>query len=743
MRVVPSWWWDLWNAGGPYVGDNKPCSRVTVDASQIASDYQFLHMSPSGQNIGSYSRVPIRWFQRCDNSQLETELPNIKSVNIDRSIDNDAATCEIVLYNQKMLPLTGVPSNELGQPGFFTFGRGTSDDEVARWQNHEPNSWYNVLTPNTLLRTYQGFGGNDKTLPDAITDGNIILSGVWLIDTVSVSTSGTITLKCRDMGKLLVDQVCYPPLVPATGYPVERCRWTQRTTAVNKDGPVSIRQIGKEEGLAKYGHYPSGNYYWFSNGVSHGHAVEHAFDGNPGSYWLSVGNVTAQVPFAVEWIEFALDGQNLNKIMVWPFLGNYRMYVSVFKDGNWLPGAGPIAYDPQGIGRYDPYIHIPYVFTTGVPFETAQWWCLPELYQGVDKVRLTFDNLQYDGQDGLTYRYIAALREMGAGVHESYSITEKVDGNFKDYSDIIKDILLWAGFWCYDPDFGLDPEVYGNIETTGVPGNDPNFECLPMEWFDRKPLIDIIRQIRDIVGYHFWVDDEGGARFEAPNIWRWPINFTEDGAQTTFTPVIDERHQLISYGVAISDKPIYTDVIFSNIDVYNRLNDQSDPLAVTAQFRNPMGDAVMKGMVHQLYYGLPNDVPIKKEEAETGAMLAAVRGFMASRQGQVDCMGNPAIQINDQVRIFERQTSETYIHYVRGVQTRHDLDTGDYRMTLTTHWMGDETQGVLLPNNLDPYLQRYFERINSRATNIARLGNYFTHPTTIYAPTGEQPPVDP
>nr|MDQ6949845.1 hypothetical protein [Actinomycetota bacterium] len=60
-----------------------------------------------------------------------------------------------------------------------------------------------------------------------------------------------------------------------------------------------------------------------------------------------------------------------------------------------------------------------------------------------------------------------------------------------------------------------------------------------------------------------------------------------------------------------------------------------------------------------------------------------------ARQGQVTCVANPCLGINDQVRILERTSSEVYIHYIRAKSTQWDKDTGAYTMTLTTHWLGD------------------------------------------------------
>ncbi len=84
-----------------------------------------------------------------------------------------------------------------------------------------------------------------------------------------------------------------------------------------------------------------------------------------------------------------------------------------------------------------------------------------------------------------------------------------------------------------------------------------------------------------------------------------------------------------------------------------------------------------------------NGLFVDADRRQIMAELIAMHIWFSKRQGQTTCVANPNIQINDQVRLFERQSAETYIHYVRGVSTNHDLDTGVYTMTLTTHWLGD------------------------------------------------------
>jgi hypothetical protein len=118
-----------------------------------------------------------------------------------------------------------------------------------------------------------------------------------------------------------------------------------------------------------------------------------------------------------------------------------------------------------------------------------------------------------------------------------------------------------------------------------------------------------------------------------------------------------------------------------------------DSTTVSTRFVPRQDEAILRGMIRPSMIEVP--FTVTKRDQEMMAQLITVQLWMQQRQGQLSCAANPAIQINDQVRIYERQTGETYIHYVRGVSIAHDLDSGDYTMTLTTNWMGDEDNWVI------------------------------------------------
>lgn len=143
--------WDKWTDGnGEMVGDSRPIGRVTVEKD--------FYLNLSETNVGLSNRGPFRWYQRFANDQVETEVPNIKTIQIQRSIDSDAATCTITLNNmwhENFGEVTGAVG-QLGLPGYLGPDYGATGEAEARW-GQTKNTWSKVLVPNALIRTYEGF----------------------------------------------------------------------------------------------------------------------------------------------------------------------------------------------------------------------------------------------------------------------------------------------------------------------------------------------------------------------------------------------------------------------------------------------------------------------------------------------------------------------------------------------------------------------------------------------------------
>jgi hypothetical protein len=220
--------------------------------------------------------------------------------------------------------------------------------------------------------------------------------------------------------------------------------------------------------------------------------------------------------------------------------------------------------------------------------------------------------------------------------------------------------------------------VFGNIENTGIADSG---SCILEDQFLKKTVIDAMHLIRDIVSYLVRVDEEGGFRFESPNYFK-SGNFDMAGAYVPVIPEIDESMQLTDYTVVYTDAPVRTDIIISSDEPTAALDN-----TVTTHLV-PQDVGLLRGIVKPLM--LINEFLSDPNDQLTMARLIDREIRNALVGGSVGCAANPCIGINDQVKIHERVTSETGIHYVKGCRTTQDLDTGSYLMTLTTYRLGDE-----------------------------------------------------
>jgi hypothetical protein len=1004
---------DTWETGF-FVGNRRAQTRVTVEKD--------WYLNKTGVSYGTSKRGPFRWYQRADNSQVETELPNVKSVSIDRSIDTDMATCKIDVYNQWMIVNGAVQelAGELGKPGYFSWARGHSQEALARW-NQEGNDWQDVLVPDALVRTYQGYGGfNEDGTPmdiaDAVEGGYLTLTGVWLADTVQLDAAGILHMDLRDVGKFLAVQQVYPPLVPNNLYPVDFHRWniTNYDATFNARKPTttgSVQEINP-------GYLTSSADAWYGHNANiHGHRGSDSVDGNNQTYAMSVGNSGPDKPFATDYWEYSVGGQ-VNEIYLYPWGGNYTMYISVFENGQWVGnGQGDIPYDPSILfATQSPAVNtgaaIPFVSQQGTTWESGQWYQLGRVFNA-EKIRITFrhetasaygpwfyrcgirelkvrvntlvtsppadpwvysmdtwndpnainetgyicvaddgqvfafgdaktsaqndgkgyddkawrirsnpagtgywvlqtngrvhsygdavhhgdpitggdvyngwvdivptytgagywvfakngtvrhygdapsygsvaddSSLSYWGGDAGNRKVVAAgglytdygyaavnanghvqvfgaanyygqienrnklfimetptslryaesedgyyilggqgiVQHFGGGPFDvswgrpedaSYNVPayqqtsyeefrqimwdmalagqgdgfdgfylqeadglvfpygnasdygspgktgqRRTPGNYLDYSDIVKWFLAISGFLFYSGPqedgggftwFKLEgdtvtgphgdyivqrglygdsadvggpfPPVYGNIESTGAYADDP---IDPGEW-DKQTVYQCITKMKEIVGYIFYIDDEGAARFQSPNWWSIG-NFWNDGTPTDYIPELDERVHVTDYQVAFGDSSLRSEIIISTEDPT-----EGNSTTITTRFV-PASAQILRGMVNPAMW--INGVFQNAKEQEIMAELIALHIWFQQRVGQVSCAANPCIQIDDQIRIFERTTAETYVHYVRGVSTQHDLDTGEYTMNLTTNWLGTEDGWIITADSV-------------------------------------------
>jgi hypothetical protein len=303
---------------------------------------------------------------------------------------------------------------------------------------------------------------------------------------------------------------------------------------------------------------------------------------------------------------------------------------------------------------------------------------------------------------------------------------------FTGNTDIVKWACAWGGFWWpsgdtgddfiqtgYTADAGTyqrlsfaarDPRlpkgrVWGDMMNSGVAGV-VGGGTLTLDLFDKKPLMDMISYVRDILGFVFFIDETGGVVWRMPN-WQQLGNYLSPGqlgvrtrSRTGAVVQIDENETLISYSTTLSSENMRERIFVGNT--------------------NGNKGVVIKGFnpYHQGFRRVAGytDMHFKtKEECRVMADMIAARQMFDYRRSRVTIKGYPAIQIDDQVRIFERVTNETYYHYVETVTSSLDMETGQWDYELETHWLGEHPSAawVVRPDMLDTVTQAYLGVIDT------------------------------
>ena len=247
--------------------------------------------------------------------------------------------------------------------------------------------------------------------------------------------------------------------------------------------------------------------------------------------------------------------------------------------------------------------------------------------------------------------------------------------------------------------------VWGDFEQTGTGnyvGPASGFSVkLGVDVWDKKPLMDGISYVRDIVAFNFFIDETGGAVWRSPNIWTVGnyVHPTAGGAVTGYTTTvvdIDERVTLMDMTSRLSSRNVREQVFVANV---------AGGLAATAAGFNPYPSGLRRvgGWTDQRF--------ATQEEVQVMADLITVRQAFTYRENGVVIPGNPAIQIDDQVRVYERVAEEGYYHYVKGVDSEWNLEDGTWKYNLTTHWLGETPfdSWAFDPNALAEATKTYLE----------------------------------
>lgn len=713
MRDVPASMTAAWRSG-EYVGDRRPIVRATVSHCHMAlSNYTltstYKRIAITNSNIttvtASGSIDPMHgeriaqtyadFLWENAGQPAPMEIPNIKSLSWTRSISSDIAEMTLVIRNT--LPLgTGETSapGEFEKPGALWPTHGASKFS-SRWR-HTTNAWFGKLMPDNVIRTYEGYGTDGFTVPPE-GDSHLVLTGVWLIDKVESSAiTGDMTITGRDMGRLLLEQRVFAPVIPTQFMPLTWRSWDQKvligSTTVNKGRLKTTPTHSSVEpwGLSSVG----------------GHTLGDAFDGDGSTFWLSIGNDRPSRRYAFEWIECHVTG-DVSEVRFTPKKHGYKAYISLKVGGVWI-GDDTIPYHSDGVGINN--ADIKYHTSTLVSDEREQRVSFKTV-KNVTDVRITFGNLQYFPSPE-PYHYRAGIRDVKvfgeAVVHGTKNVpltpgpAGANPGRCVDFTDIIKLCCAWAGLfykttgsfkWSNGtthaaplsrPDtatlgHGVPGAVWGDFESTGTA---PPLDIGAIGEFDKKTLMDVVSYVRDIVGYLFLIDESGAAQWRLPNIF----NLGNVKSGLSATPGRTKSMVTIDEKTAISDLTATIDS--ANVREGIWTGDVAGKFAVIRPGwnPNPTGMRRMSGWTDQYFASL-------NESRVMGDMLA-LRMLFEYRKDRIEIAANPAIQIDDQVRVYERTTNEGYVNYVGGITSTHDVEQGRWTYVLETNWLGQDPKST-------------------------------------------------
>lgn len=750
MNSIPETMWDIWESG-LFVGPNRPNTRVLVSKHVLkknsAGGRSLLFNPSSVQNIVSVAE--------------SYELPNVATVEIDRRLGADAASIRITVRNNippdagenldEAYDGTASPTRrelrDLGRPGYFTFRRGVAvdTDGINPW-SHDETPWVDLLIPNRVIKTFQGYGTDLSGHP--ANDTNLTLTGIWLIDKVEYKSSGDVIIEGRDMAKLAIEQKLYPPIVPQKHYPLEICGDRTEINLVTNTEIITKTVEGQQgPNVARHitSGWDSGNAPWYGiNGSVYGHRPSHAFDGNEASYWLSMGNNGPNELWSFEWIGADCRGELVNRVRFKQKWGGYKVYLGVKDTEKGWRGSNIVPYGywtrpaaPNDSNR--PYIK---------QFWTARNnnWITVDM-GGMWKalqVRLTFTNLVNSGLGTNPYR--AAVYEFRVDSYvEAHTVTTVIEteeevetlipGNIGDYTSIVKILAAWSGWFRpstnHDPvltrfDPNLKGRVWGDFFESGAYPVDP--PCIPPSFWDNKSVMDGINQIKEILGFIFTVDSTGGIQWRPPNIWRTGNYILGKGYQgETSVRTISEEKVLIDYGTTIDDENLRSDILVVSADdpsVYGAYQPgwaegESEPGTALSDLAL-LGGQQRVMLVANYPFGTADD-PNAKASIEKFAFLTSLWIHWSYRKSRFRIPGNPAFEIDDQVRIYERVTSETYVHYIEGYTSVMDLEAGTWFMDMDTHWLGNgpSQQWVIRSRDMHPALFAYLESIGQIPSEIS------------------------
>lgn len=756
MRIVPSSMTQAW-LDSAKVGSKKATVRATVQIQKLRPfPYDTAWMTggslsnSTDHHAGTYTSMIF------GDLHYAREIRHIQSCEWERSTDQDVASCTLTLKNAEVAPignaeLLATTPGDFEQPGYFTYNRGDSTISTNRWGYTKDDGWNGMFVPDRLIRTYEGYGA-DYTV-DACDDPNLVQTGTWLIDSVEYTHEGSIVLHMRDLGRLLLDQICFPPVVPWAQYPLS---WVKvQSRYVKGRAPHGGDWLSN---LKRYGRATSSNRLYIGAGLTdppypsyvepdggwNGHEESDALVTGDKEQWVSTGQDSRD---SYVWWEYDLNSPKaLAAIRLKCKRGPYRVYVSVHNGTKWL-GTKRIPYEVTTAG-IDLGADIKYMKSTIADRMTseaaAQDIVLPRVVKTAHKIRITLTRLSNNGVGTRPWRGAIQDVKIYTGKYSKLSISRgnvlKVVGNYADYTDIIQIACAWGGFYWPPHSSGADfirrrtypgavdtvtpalsslqltdGRVWGETQATYTAG----LADLTVDQFDKKPLMDMINYVRDLTGFRFFIDELGRVVWRQANLWslgnyqtgqsvtsyNGPTNGGHVVLSRTSTIItLDERDTLLEYSTQLSSENIREQIFVANVT--GKIGS-----LILGFNPYPVGMRRITGWTDQRFGS--------KSETRVMADFIAAQQMFSWKKGQATIPGYPRIQVDDQIRIYERVTNETYYHHVVGITSSLDMDSGEYTYKLNTHWLGENPSDAwaVKVTELSSLTRQYLNTLNYGVTN--------------------------
>lgn len=734
MRVITDQTRDAW-LSDVKDGDNAGHVRATIEVG-LLKWFEYNTENSPGCDYGNDRPRTGHYSSMIFSGAQVKEIPNIATLQIQRSLDQDVATMTMTVLNTSITPMgetedsyTSTPEYDI--PGILSPSWGKPSIEANRWGHTIETGWEEMFVPDRIVKTYEGYG-IDNTVPPGF-DPHMYSSGVWLIDTVDLNAAGDLVIKARDLGRLLIDHIAMPPDIPWDSYPLEFSKI--RSEVVQGRGPTG----GDWSTPRSHVTTSSSNDAYIGLGITdrpeyvspHGNVLGHRdFDPlsvDASAYWLSTGQESSD---SMVWWEIDLDSPRaMAALRLKSFGGPFQIYVSLHDGTDWI-GKKKIPYKVT-TENVDIGAKIPFVHTERLERSQPVDVVFRRKHDGVKKVRITFTRLRrrpaaevYPWRAGLHTFQMYTGTFASLGFDTSGEVLKPV-GNYHDYSSIVKMLCAWGGFYwpeadnqCtiaygYNGDLSADftvtyshaghdralakGHVWGSFQDTGTSG----VADLTADQFDKQPLMDAVQVVRNIIGFNFFIDENGGVQWRMPNLYSFGNYVTPSHLDPERVPSYSTDH------IVLDERTILTDYA-TTLDSQNL----RERIAVASS--NGKVGAVIKGYS-------PENVGLRRiscwtdshwetnRECRVAADMVAAQQMFSYRHSTVTIPANPAIQIDDQIRIYERMTNETFYHYVNGISSTFDAASQKLEYVLDVHWLGERPSDawVVRVSELDAFTQEF------------------------------------